>query len=256
MRISQVMCIVFGLLSLVCIVYYIIAASYAGAGSSFLSFWLAAFAGFLVLAVFFYFSDKRDWMEHIPKAVKVSAVAIFSLGILLFAVLEGMIISRINSVPEKDVDYLVVLGAQVRGTKVTKSLAGRLDAALEYAKDHEDIIIIVSGGQGTGEDISEAEAMKKYLVKEGFPDDRIIMEDKSTTTKENLIFSREKMNTPDASVGVVTNNFHVYRAMKLAEKLNYKDVQGLAGRPDKVLFINYMVREAFAILKEYLVGNI
>lgn len=256
MGISQIMCIIFGILSLICMAYYIIAASYAGAGSSFLTFWLAAFVGFLLLAVFFYISGKRDWMEHIPKVVKAAAVVIVGAGLLLFAVLEGMIISKINAVPEKDVDYLVVLGAQVRGTRVTKSLARRLDAAFKYASEHEDVIVIVSGGKGIGEDISEAEAMKKYLMDAGLSSERIIMEDKSTTTKENLVFSREKMDKPDASVAVVTNNFHVYRAVKLAEKLNYKDVQGLAGRPDKILFINYMVREAFALFKEYLVGNI
>lgn len=256
MGISQAMSIIFGILSVGCIVYYIIAASYAGVGSSFLTFWLAAFAEFLLLAVFFYISGKRDWMEHIPNAIKVIAVVIVSAGLLLFAILEGMIISKMHAVPEKDVDYLVVLGAQVRGTRVTKSLARRLDAAYEYAAGHEKVIVIVSGGQGTGEDISEAEAMERYLLDAGLPEKRIIMEDKSTTTKENLIFSREKIDNPNASVGVVTNNFHVYRAMKLAEKSGYKDVQGLAGKSDNVLFINYMVREAFAILKEYLVGNI
>lgn len=236
--------------------YYIVAASYAGTGSSFLFFWLAAFAGFLILAVLFYISGKRGWSEHIPKALKIIAVALVSIGVLVFAILEGMIISRINSVPEKDVDYLVVLGAQVRGAKVTKSLAGRLDAAFEYASGHDDVIVIVSGGQGTGEDISEAEAMKRYLMDAGLSSERIIMEDKSTTTKENLVFSRDKMDNPDAVAGVVTNNFHVYRAMKLAEKSGYKNVQGLAGRSDKILLVNYMVREAFALLKEYMVGNI
>lgn len=248
--------ILFGILSVVCLVYYIIAASYAGTGSSFLNFWLAAFIGFFLMAVFFYFAGKRDLLQHIPKAVKAAAVIIFAVGVLLFAVLEGMIISKINAQPDGNVEYLVVLGAQVRGTKVTKSLARRLDAAYKYAKEHEDVLVIVSGGQGKGEDLSEAEAMKKYLVKLGLSEGRIIMEDKSTTTKENLIFSYEKIGNPDAKVAVVTNNFHVYRAMKLARKLNYKDVQGLAGRSDEVLFINYMAREAFAILKEYLVGNI
>lgn len=248
--------ILFGILSVLCIGYYIRAASYAGTGSSFLNFWLAAFVGFLLLAVFFYISEKKEMAVHIPKVLKIAVVVVITMGFLLFAVLEGMIISKMNAYPQQDVDYLIVLGAQVRGTRVTKSLAKRLDAAMEYAQKHEEVTVIVSGGQGAGEEISEAEAMKRYLVDAGLSPKRIVMEDQSTTTKENLIFSHEKMEHPDDAAAVVTNNFHVYRAMKLAQTLGYRNVQGLAGGTDKILFVNYMVREAFAVLKEYVVGNV
>lgn len=253
---EKVMSIVFGIIAALCMVYYIIAASYAGPGSSFLSFWLVAVAGFGMLALFFHMAGKGEWLSHIPVIIKAVATFIFIFAVVVFCVIEGMIISKINATPEKDVDYLIVLGAQVRGTKVTKSLARRLDVAYEYADKHEEVTVIVSGGQGRGEDLSEAEAMKKYLVKKGLDENRIIMEDKSTTTKENLMFSDEKADLKDKRIAIVTNNFHVYRAMKLAEKLGYKKVEGLAGKSDKILFINYMVRESFAILKEYAVGNI
>lgn len=248
--------IIFGILAMLCITYYIIAASYAGAGSSFLMFWIAAAVGFALLSFICCMVQKHYWFMNIPKIVKIIVLTGVSIAIIVFCVVEGMIISKINASPGDDVEYLVVLGAQVRGTRVTKSLARRLDVAYSYAQKHENVMVIVSGGQGNGEDISEAEAMKKYLIKEGLDEKRILMENKSTTTKENLMFSDEMADLKDKKVAVVTNNFHVYRAMKLAEKLGYENVEGLAGKSDKILFINYMVRESFAILKEYAVGNI
>jgi uncharacterized SAM-binding protein YcdF (DUF218 family) len=85
-----------------------------------------------------------------------------------------------------DVDYIVVLGAGLRGSKPSITLKQRLDASLNYISSHKDIPIIVSGGQGPGDDISEAEAMKDYLTSNGGSKERIVLESKSTSTEENL----------------------------------------------------------------------
>lgn len=238
------------------ICYYIFAASYAGVASSFLSFWLVLSVASFVSGAGYMLMKKMGLMDKIPFIIKGIFVAIVLVGILFFIVLEGMIISKMNEVPTEKVDYIVVLGAQVRGTRVTKSLARRLNVAYDYANKNKNVTVIVSGGQGKGEDISEADAMEGYLIEKGLDADRIIKENKSTTTKENLIFSKEIINDGTADIAVVTNNFHVYRAMKLAEKIGFKSVQGLAGKADKRLLLNYMVREAFALAKEYMVGNI
>lgn len=247
---------IFIVLALLCMGYYVIAASYAGIASSFLSFWIAAFAGFAFFAFLFSSCGKKLILSHIPHAVRIAALCVMILGVMVFVTVEGLIISRMNASPTDDVEYLIVLGAQVRGNRVTKSLAKRLDAAFDYSKAHQDVEIIVSGGQGKGENLSEAEAMQKYLVNRGMDEDRIILEDKSTTTKQNLKFSREKMSNKDARAAVVTNNFHVFRAEKIAKKLGYNHIQGLAGKSDKRLLINYMVRELVAVLKEFFVRNI
>ena len=89
-----------------------------------------------------------------------------------------------------DADYIIVLGSKVNGTKPSYSLQYRIDKAPEYLKSHEKTIAIVSGGQGKGEDISEALAMKQGLIKQNIAEDRIIMEDKSTSTDENITFSK------------------------------------------------------------------
>lgn len=248
--------IFFIILSVSCFGYYAFAASYAGIHSAFLWFWLMAGSVFFALSALSYMCVKHDWLKVIPKAVKYFAVVVISLGIILFVVLEGMVISGMNSKPDMDADYVIVLGAQVRGTRVTKSLAKRLNAAYEYSNDNKDCKIIVSGGQGVSEDISEALAMKNYLVDKGVDEDRVIMEDKSTTTKENLLFSKDIIADEDAKVVIVTNNFHVYRAKKLAKKLGYKNVSGMAAKSDNRLILNYMVREGLAIFKEMLMGNI
>ncbi|WP_370458110.1 YdcF family protein [Bacillus sp. BPN334] len=89
-----------------------------------------------------------------------------------------------------DADYIIVLGSKVNGTKPSYSLQYRIDKAAEYLQSHEKTIAIVSGGKGKGEDISEALAMKNGLMKLKIAEDRIIMEDKSTSTDENIKLSK------------------------------------------------------------------
>lgn len=89
-----------------------------------------------------------------------------------------------------DADYMILLGAKVKGTEPSYSLQYRIDKAAEYLKTHEQTIVIVSGGKGKGEDISEARAMKKGLMKQSIAEQRIIMEDRSTNTDENIEFSK------------------------------------------------------------------
>lgn len=85
---------------------------------------------------------------------------------------------------------LIVLGAQVDGKRITNSLQRRLDRAVKYLEEHPDTMVIVSGGRGKGEEIAEAEAMEGYLLEKGIEGMRIRKEDRSRTTKENLIFSQ------------------------------------------------------------------
>lgn len=167
--------------------------------------------------------------------------------------MECMIISKMNSKAADDADYIVVLGAQVRGERITKSLAKRLDAAYDYLIENEDTKVICTGGQGTGEDISEAFAEKRYLMEKGIAEDRIIMEDKSTSTYENLKFTLEIIGDKDAKIAIVTNNFHVYRAVLLGKYVGFKNVDGIAGDSDNRLLLNYMVREGLALFKEFIV---
>lgn len=238
---------------LLCIGYYVFAASYAGIASAFLPFWILAAIGFGILAVIAFLHKRKGILNLVPKWIKIAVSVIVIAGVVIFATMECLIISKMSSDVDEDVDYIIVLGAQVRGERITKSLAKRLDAAYDFLIEHEDVKVIVTGGQGKGEDISEALAEKRYLTQKGISEDRIIMEDKSTSTYENLVFSKDIIDDENAKIAVVTNNFHIYRATMLAKHIGFKNVQGIAGDSDNRLLLNYMVREGLALFKEILV---
>ena len=142
------------------------------------------------------------------------------------------------------------------GDVPSKALELRLKAALKYARENEDTTLILSGGQGFGEDITEAKCMENYLTAHGISQERLVLEEKSTSTKENLKFSDELTGCSKKNTGILSNNFHVYRAVKLAEKLGYKHPYGIAAVSDPIMQVHYVVREVAALVKEKLRGNI
>ncbi|MGN0162180.1 MAG: YdcF family protein [Candidatus Ornithomonoglobus sp.] len=115
-------------------------------------------------------------------------------------------------------DYLLILGCGVRGEEPSSALRERLDTALRYLEKNDSCKIIVSGGQGRDEDISEAEAMRRYLIANGVSSGRILSEDKSTSTTENFRFSNSLVDGGfiNKTTVFVTNDFHIYRAASLA----------------------------------------
>lgn len=157
-------------------------------------------------------------------------------------------------------EYVAGQGAEVyvriHANGAESSLELRLKAALKYARENEDTTLILSGGQGFGEDITEAKCMENYLTAHGISQERLVLEEKSTSTKENLKFSDELTGCSKKNTGILSNNFHVYRAVKLAEKLGYKHPYGIAAVSDPIMQVHYVVREVAALVKEKLRGNI
>ena len=152
------------------------------------------------------------------RAVKYAffALIIFFAALTAFLAVYG----EIDNVSYKE-DAVIVLGAGLHGKTPSLPLAMRLDAAKRYYEKNPDALIVVSGGQGFQEDIPEAEAMKSYLVSRGVPEENIVEEDKSTSTFENMTFSKKILDEKlggDYSCVVVTNNFHIYRAVKIARR--------------------------------------
>ena len=141
-------------------------------------------------------------------------------------------------------------GAHVRSTGPSRALALRLDATLDYAADNPDTIFIVSGGQGSNEPCTEADAMKTYLETHGLSSDRILTEDQSTNTRENLIFSAELI-PEGATVGIITNGFHVCRSLHLADALGYEHAYGIPAKGDLITQPANLFREFFAVIKDY-----
>lgn len=145
---------------------------------------------------------------------------IFLVGVLVCAVL-GVIIGlfAITAKPKKS-DCIIVLGCQVRGTTLSQFLRERLDKGIELYNEGFAKYIIVSGGQGPGEDITEAEAMKTYLVSKGIDENKIIMEDRANNTMENLQYSKDLMKDKKLDTAiVVSNKYHLKRASVMAKKV-------------------------------------
>ena len=167
---------------------------------------------------------------------------------ILFLAVEFFIVRAMRPGRKKNCRYLIVLGAQVRGERITDSLKRRLDAALLYHQVCPSVKIIVSGGQGKGEDVSEAYAMAQYLREHGVKDEQIMLEDQSRTTRENLRFSKAYLEELKTPVGIVTNNFHLFRALLIGRSEGYENLTGIAAGCNRILFLNYMVREFFAVV--------
>ena len=134
-------------------------------------------------------------------------------------------------------------------------LMERLEAAYDYLTEHEDSACVLSGGQGPGESISEAECMYRYLVAKGIDPARLYREDRSTDTKENLMFSKQVIeeNGLYPVIAITTSEFHEYRAGQIAKSLDM-EYGAVSGRTAIWLFPTYYVRELYAILAEWLFG--
>ncbi|MED2185443.1 YdcF family protein [Bacillus wiedmannii] len=154
-----------------------------------------------------------------------------------------------------DADYIIVLGSKVNGTKPSSSLQYRIEEAAEYLKSHEKTIAIVSGGKGKREDISEALAMKYELMKLKIAEDRIIMEDKSTSTDENIKFSKPLIPDNMKKGMIVTNDFHMFRAKKIAAKQGLQ-LEGLPAETPKRIVIPSNIREYLAITQYWFMNRI
>lgn len=238
------------------LLYYVSAVMYAGVGTSIIWIWLLG--GIVLLAaggVNLYFK-KRGIIFSIPSVVKWISGLVFLLGVTLFVIGEVWIFSGIVQKGEPNLDYIVVLGCQVRGNHPSRALKERIDTAQKYLEENPETIAILSGGQGTGENISEAQCMYDWLVRAGIAGERLIMEDKSTSTVENLKFSSQYITKEDASVGVISNNFHIYRSVAIAKKQGYENVCGIAAPSRSILQPHYLVRECMALWKEKILKNI
>lgn len=155
----------------------------------------------------------------------------------------------------QNLEYIIVLGAHVQGTRLTLALLERTRRALQYLEENPETKAVLSGGQGEGEDISEAQAMCNYLVEHGIDRERLILEGCSTSTTENLKFSLEIIGL-DHSVGVVTNNFHVFRGTAIGKKCGCKEIYPIPSRYRSWRLLIYIPREILAIIKDKIMGNL
>ncbi len=181
-----------------------------------------------------------------------------ALCLAYFAVVEVPIIKSSSGDDNVNADYIIVLGAAVHGDTPSLSLLERMEAACDYLLEHPSTVAIVSGGQGGGENMSEAQAMYNWLSANGIDAERIIMEDKATSTYENLKFSFEIINSlgnaDTATIAVVTSEYHIYRAKLLASTLGTEVYAVAAHTTYPTVRLNYFIREAFGVTYQMIFG--
>lgn len=183
----------------------------------------------------------------------LSAV-ILSIGMVILIVINTFMIANLNDYPKDTSSTLIVLGCKVKGTKPSLMLKRRLDSAFEYLSENPEVKVIVSGGKGNDEDISEAECMKNYLVQKGIKENRIFMEDKSSSTYENLQFSEDIINSNNLckDITIVTDGYHQLRAEMIAKNLGYSKVTNISAKTSLWLVPTYWVREWFGIAYQFI----
>jgi len=183
--------------------------------------------GGIALGLICIFSKRIEALLNTPAGKKLrpfllGSVALFCLS---FAAMVTAIVINSNSTPENGADAVIVLGAGLRGENVSTTLALRLNAAVKYLNNNPETIVVVSGGMGVGEIVTEGYAMKKYLIRKGIDESRILCEENSTSTAENFAFSKtvldEHFGNEDYNIVFVTNDFHCIRAGIYAKKAGF-----------------------------------
>lgn len=192
--------------------------------------------------------------KGVLKFIKNFVLVLFSVELLLigFIALYG----QIDDVSYRE-DAVIVLGAGIRGEQVTLPLKMRLDKAIEYNKRNPDAFIVVTGGQGFQESITEAAAMERYLMEHGVEKDRIIKEEQAASTNENMRFSKEILDSyfdTEYTIAVITNGFHIYRGVSIAKMEGFDMVSHLHAGLEWYNIIPCYLRESIAILKMWVFG--
>lgn len=265
--------------AVLCLVYYAVIAVYAGIGTSYAFLWvlMGIFFGAAAAGVRHY----QLLPERTPLWLPVSLVTLCGAGTVVVLVVQILIFGRVPQTAEPGLDYVIVLGADVKPDRLSSTLQLRLDKAAEYAAENPETVLVLSGAQGSDEPTTEAAAMKAYLLKKGVPERQMLLEERSCSTVENIAYSKlvieadqAKKEKPaplkklpaslasmvppeeEARIGVLTSNFHLYRACMIAKKQGIEGVYGIASESNRVLFVHFCFRDCLAILKDRLMGNL
>lgn len=239
-------------LGVLMILYYFALGIFVRFGQSLQFLWLLA-GGACVLRSLYWL-----WAARVGKCPGGRLVWILrillALGLLLFFVGEVIILRAGCIEAPAGLDHIVVLGARVNGREPSGALRNRIEAARDYLRANPGTVAVLSGGQGPDEEISEARCMYEHLNGEGIEPDRLILEERSTDTGENLSFSRALI-PEGSSVGLVTNNFHIFRALATARAMDWK-VAGVPVPTSLISIPHYYMREFVAVVVDVLKGDL
>lgn len=204
----------------------------------------------LIIYSIYYFKLKEFLFKLYQYCFFKIIVYIITFSIVCVFVLSILMIKAATSTPPES-STVVVLGCKVNGQTPSLMLTKRLEAAFEYLYNNKETICIVSGGQGNGENISEAQAMYNYLVKRGINENRIYIEDKSSNTSENISFSKKiiEQNNLNKNIAIVTDGFHQLRANIISEN-NGLNAYSISAKTPWYTFSTYYIRELYALVEQ------
>lgn len=209
---------------------------------------------FLLWGIFYHKINESCTRSKVLKFFRAIVVSLICAE-LIFVLFIG-VYGQVDNV-SYDEDAVVVLGAGIHGDQVTLPLKLRLDKAIEYHRKNPEAIIVVTGGQGFQESVTEASAMEKYLINNGLEQDVIIKEESATSTNENMRFSKDILDTyfeEDYKIVVITNNFHIYRSTQIANSEGFDNVRHLHAGLQWYNMVPCYLRESLAILKMWVLG--
>ena len=192
------------------------------------------------------------------KPVKTVFLVLTCLGLLYFCAVEFLILSSAGTDKDPERGYLIVLGAAVHGRTPSLSLLNRLNGALTYLQEYPDAKAVVCGGQGRGEDISEAACMKEWLLSQGIGEERILPEDQSASTMENLLNAKAIILADGGAtddIAILSSNYHLYRAKQMAKSIGITPVGVACPMGYPIYTVGMFIREAFGVTHLWVFGN-
>ena len=195
--------ILFLVLGMISFMYYLVCMAFAGFKLSFIWIWplLSLFCFIRYKMLTFKLEGKAlrepsKWLVYIYRGCVIT-------GLAAFVLVESQVIMSMNAKPHDNLDYVIVLGAGIRGTTPTRPLQFRIQTAYDYMMANPDTILIASGGQGRDEEISEAECIRNTLVEMGLEESKILIEEKSRDTVENICNSYELIADKGSEVEII-----------------------------------------------------
>jgi Uncharacterized conserved protein len=243
-------------ISIFCFLYYVLIITYAHPQISFVYFWPIMGSLMLITALIKHYIDKKHLWNLIPLQCKTVFFTTVGFFALVFLIVEVLVVGAMfRTTPKNSLDYILVLGAAVYDGEPSPTLRERLDKAAVYLRENEEVIVILSGGMSENEIKSEASVMEEYLIEKGIDSSRIKLEGKSTNTNENLLFSKQLIETEDAKIGIITSDFHIFRATSLAKQVGFKNPKGISVQSNVFMRLHYIIREGFAVIKDKFMGN-
>lgn len=247
----RIVTVVFALLFLWCIMPAFFGISGIGVISS--SFIML----FIVAVAYCWNMIEENWNFKIGVICAVVGL-IFSAGLIAFCIVSGIMLkASMTEVPDNCPNYtVVVLGCKTVGENPSWMLEDRLNKAYRVLQENPDVMCVVTGGQGEDEQYSEAHVMKKYLTDKGISPDRIIMEESSESTEENLLYTKSivELNGLSKNIVIVTDRFHELRARMWAEKAGFKNIYSACCDTRIYLVVGYWFREMFGLARLYIFG--